>query len=76
MSDKFLKVKEILLENLGCNEEDIKMESNLIEDLDADSLDIVELTVALEDEFDIEVPDEDFEKLSTVKSIIDYIERA
>lgn len=76
MSDKFLKVKEILLENLGCNEENIKMESNLIEDLDADSLDIVELTVALEDEFDIEVPDEDFEKLSTVKSIIDYIERA
>lgn len=76
MSDKFLKVKEILLENLGCNEEDINMESKLIEDLDADSLDIVELTVALEDEFGIEVPDEDFEKLSTVKSIIEYIERA
>lgn len=73
--DTFTKVKEILLENLGCAEEDIKMESNLIEDLGADSLDIVELSLALEDDFDITVEDEDFEKLQTVKAITEYIER-
>ncbi|NMB26638.1 MAG: acyl carrier protein [Tissierellia bacterium] len=71
----FEKVKEILLENLGCSEEDIKLESNLIEDLGADSLDIVELSLALEENFDITVADEDFEKLKTVGAIVEYIER-
>lgn len=70
----FEKVKEILLENLGCTEEDIKMESNLMEDLEADSLDIVELSIALEDEFDIIVQDDDFEKLQTVEAIVQYID--
>lgn len=73
--DTFKKVKEILLENLGCAEEDIKLESNLIDDLGADSLDIVELSLALEDDFDITVEDEDFEKLQTVGAIVEYIER-
>lgn len=73
--DTFGKVKEILLENLGCSEEDIKMDSSLIEDLGADSLDIVELSLALEENFDITVADEDFEKLKTVGAIIEYIER-
>ena len=74
--DTFNKVKKILLENLACAEEDIKLESNLIEDLGADSLDIVELSLALEDDFDITVADEDFEKLTTVGAIVDYIEQA
>lgn len=73
--DTFKKVKEILLENLGCAEEDIKMESNLIEDLGADSLDIVELSLVLEDDFDITVEDEDFEEIQTVGAIVEYIER-
>lgn len=71
----FERVKEILLENLGCSEEDINIGSNLVEDLGADSLDIVELSLALEENFDITVADEDFEKLQTVGAIIDYIER-
>lgn len=75
MDNIFEKVKEVLLENLGCSEDDITMETDLVEDLEADSLDIVELSMALEDEFDIEVEDEDFEKLKTVKAIIEYIER-
>ncbi|NLJ78665.1 MAG: acyl carrier protein [Tissierellia bacterium] len=73
--DVFGEVKEILLENLGCSEEDIEMDSNLIEDLGADSLDIVELSLALEEVFDLEVADEDFEDLQTVGAIIKYIER-
>ncbi len=73
--DTFKKVKKILLENLGCAEEDIKLESNLIEDLGADSLDIVELCLALEENFEIIVEDEDFEQLKTLGSIIAYIER-
>ena len=73
--DTFKKVKEILLENLGCAEEDIQLETNLIDDLGADSLDIVELSLALEDDFDIIVEDEDFEKLQTVGAIVEYIER-
>ncbi|NLJ98708.1 MAG: acyl carrier protein [Tissierellia bacterium] len=71
----FERVKEILLENLGCSEEDINIGSNLVEDLGADSLDIVELSLALEENFNITVADEDFEKLQTVGAIIDYIER-
>lgn len=71
----FEKVKEVLLENLGCSEEEVEMDSNLIEDLGADSLDIVELSLVLEDEFDTTVEDEDFEELQTVGDIVEYIER-
>ena len=73
--DTFKRVKKILLENLGCSEEDINLESNLIEDLGADSLDIVELCLSLEENFEIIVGDEDLEELKTVGTIIDYIER-
>lgn len=76
MSNVFEKVKEILLENLACEEGDIKLETDLIKDLEADSLDIVELSMSLEDEFDIQVSDEDLEKLDTVQSIIEFIERS
>lgn len=72
----FKKVKEILLENLGCAEEDITVDSNLIKDLGADSLDIVELSLALEDSFNIVVADEDFDKIQTVGAIVEYIERS
>lgn len=75
MSMIFEKVKEILLENLGCSEDDITMESDLVKDLKADSLDIVELSMTLEDEFGIVVLDKDLEKLQKVSGIIEYIER-
>lgn len=68
------KVKEIIVEQLGVEAEQIKMESNFIDDLGADSLDTVELIMSLEEEFDIEIPDTDAEKLKTVKAVIDYIE--
>jgi len=69
----FDKVKAIIVDQLGVEEEEVTMESSFIEDLGADSLDIVELIMALEEEFEIEVPDEDAEKLVTVANAIDYI---
>lgn len=71
----FDKVKEIIVENLGCEEEDVKLESTLIGDLGADSLDIVEMSMSIEDEFNVKIKDEDFENIKTVKDIIDYIEK-
>lgn len=76
MADKaqiFEKVKAIIVDQLGVEEEEVTMESSFIEDLGADSLDIVELIMALEEEFEIEVPDEDAEKLTTVDSAVSYI---
>jgi len=68
------KVKEVVVEQLDCNADEIKEESRFIEDLGADSLDVVELVMALEDEFAIEIPDEDAEKILTVGDAIKYIE--
>ena len=68
------KIKAIIAEQLGVEEEDVKVETHLMKDLEADSLDAVEIIMAIEDEFDIEVPDEDAEKFQTVKDIISYIE--
>ena len=73
MSDIELKVKKIIVEQLGVKEEDVKPESSFIDDLGADSLDTVELVMALEEEFEIEIPDEEAEKIRTVKDVIDYV---
>ncbi|MFD3156530.1 acyl carrier protein [Haloimpatiens sp. FM7330] len=71
----FDKVKKIIVEQLSLDEEEIKMESSFIDDLGADSLDIVELVMALEEEFDMEIPDEDAEKVSTVGDVVEYIKQ-
>ena len=79
MSDKPIeeKVKEIIVEQLGVNPEQVTPTASFIEDLGADSLDIVELVMAFEEEFGVEVPDEDAEKLQTVGDVVTYIkERA
>ena len=68
------RVKKIIVEQLGVKEEDVKPEASCVEDLGADSLDTVELVMALEEEFDIEIPDEEAEKITTVQSAIDYVQ--
>ncbi|MDP2891629.1 MAG: acyl carrier protein [Bacillota bacterium] len=70
----FEKVKGIIAKQLGIEESKITMDSHLVDDLKADSLDIVELIMDLEKEFDIEIPDEDLPKVSRVKDIVFYIE--
>ena len=69
----FEKVKGIIVEQLGVAEASVTMEASFIDDLGADSLDIVELVMALEEEFDIEIPDADAEKVTTVGDVVDYI---
>ena len=68
------RVKKIIVEQLGVKEEDVKPEASFVEDLGADSLDTDELVMALEEEFDIEIPDEEAEKITTVQSAIDYVQ--
>ena len=68
------RVKKIIVEQLGVKEEDVKPEASFVEDLGVDSLDTVELVMALEEEFDIEIPDEEAEKITTVQSAIDYVQ--
>jgi len=67
------KVKEIIVDQLGVDENQVKSEASFIDDLGADSLDTVELVMALEEEFDIEIPDEDAEKIASVQNAVDYI---
>jgi acyl carrier protein len=67
------RVKKIVAEQLGVNEAEIKNESSFLDDLGADSLDMVELVMALEDEFETEIPDEEAEKITTVLQAIEYI---
>lgn len=74
MSSVFDKVKAIIVEQLSVEEEEITMESTFVEDLGADSLDIVELVMAFEEEFDMEIPDEDAEKIKAVGDAVKYIE--
>ncbi len=68
------RVKKIIVDQLGANPEQVTPEASFIDDLGADSLDTVELVMALEEEFDIEIPDEDAEKIATVGHAIEYIE--
>jgi acyl carrier protein len=67
------RVKEIIVEQLGVEEDEVSPEASFIDDLGADSLDTVELVMAFEEEFNIEIPDEDAERISTVQDAIDYI---
>ncbi len=69
----FEKVKEIIVDSLGCDEDEVTLEADLQEDLGADSLDAVELIMAIEDEFDIEISDEESANMHTVQNIVDYI---
>ncbi len=69
-----LRVKKIVAEQLGVNESEVKNESSFVNDLGADSLDTVELVMALEEEFGIEIPDEDAEKITSVGDAVKYIE--
>jgi len=73
MADVDAKVKKIISEQLGVPESDVKPEASFVNDLGADSLDTVELVMALEEEFGVEIPDEDAEKIATVANGIDYI---
>ncbi|HKW77316.1 MAG TPA: acyl carrier protein [Terriglobales bacterium] len=69
------KVKQIIVEQLGVDEGEVTPNASFVDDLGADSLDTVELVMAFEEAFDIEIPDEDAEKIRTVKDAIDYIEK-
>jgi acyl carrier protein len=73
MVDLEEKVKQIIIDQLGVGGEEVTPQAKFVEDLGADSLDTVELVMALEEEFGIEIPDEDAEKIATVKDAIDYI---
>ncbi len=75
MAEIVEKIKQIIAEQLGVKLEEIKPESSFVDDLGADSLDTVELVMALEEEFNIEIPDEDAEKMTTVSDAIKYIEK-
>lgn len=74
MSDREAKIKQIIAEKLGVSEDKITPQSSFIDDLGADSLDQVELIMAFEDEFDVEIPDEDAEKMKSVKDAVEYLD--
>jgi acyl carrier protein len=73
MSNVEERVRKIVVEQLGVKEEEVNLDASFVDDLGADSLDTVELVMALEEEFETEIPDEDAEKITTVKEAIDYI---
>lgn len=70
----FEKIKKILAEQLDANEEDMTMETNIARDLEADSLDVVELLMTIEDEFEVEIPDEEIENIKTIGDLTEYIQ--
>ena len=69
----FDKVKAIIVDQLGVDENEVKLESSFVDDLGADSLDVVELVMAIENEFEIEISDEDYDKVSSVGDVVEYI---
>lgn len=69
------KIKQIIAEQLNISEDEVTNEASFIDDLGADSLDIVELVMAMEEDFEMEIPDEDAEKLLTVQDVIDYVKK-
>ena len=76
MSDIEEKIKKIICEQLDVQEKDVVLEASFVDDLGADSLDQVELIMAMEEEFDVSIPDEDAEKIGTVKNAVEYIKKA
>jgi acyl carrier protein len=72
----FDEVKEVIVEQLNVAPEEVKPDAKFVEDLGADSLDVVEMIMALEEKFEIEIPDSDAEKIQTVQDVVDYIEKA
>ena len=70
----FEKVREIIVEQLGVDENDVTMDTHLMKDLEADSLDAVEIIMAIEDEYGIEIPDEDAEKFQSVSHLVKFVE--
>ena len=70
----FEKVKEIIVEQLGVEEDKVQLDTHLMKDLEADSLDAVEIIMAIEEEYGIEIPDEDAEKFQKVSDLVDYVE--
>jgi acyl carrier protein len=70
----FDRVKKVVVEQLGSNEDEVTINASFVDDLSADSLDVVELVMGLEEEFDIEIPDEDAEKMATVADAVNYID--
>jgi acyl carrier protein len=72
----FDEVKEVVVEQLNVNPDEVTLEADFVENLGADSLDVVELVMALEEKFEIEIPDSDAENIKTVKDVVDYIEKA
>lgn len=74
MADLFERVKNLIVEELAVDPDEVTVDASFIDDLGADSLDVVELVMALEEEFDLEIPDEDAEKIETVQDAIDYLE--
>ena len=73
MEINFENVRDIIVETLSCDAEDVKLETNLVEDLEADSLEIVELSMALQENLGVGIEDEDLEKIHTVQVILDYL---
>ncbi len=74
MSEAFETLKDLIVEELAVEEEEVTLEASFIEDLGADSLDVVELVMAIEEEFDLEIPDEDAEQIEKVQDAVDYLE--
>ncbi|MCK4267624.1 MAG: acyl carrier protein [Actinomycetia bacterium] len=74
MSETLGRVQNIIVDQLGVDENEVKLEASFIDDLGADSLDVVELVMALEEEFDVEIPDADAERITTVAEVVKYLD--